>query len=89
MIVRILGLMDTLSASLLALHLFIPLYWKTLLLFGTYHLLKAVVFRGDFHSLLDGIAGLLILASILILNPWLNLAFSLYLFQKGLVSLTA
>lgn len=87
MVLKLLGLLDIASAIIIALFYFGVMPIHILLGASFYLMLKAVIFWGDFGSILDGIMGFLTMINILMHIGWIAYIAFIYLLAKGLISM--
>jgi len=91
--IKLLGIFDVASAILLFINLFINV--KAIFLFAAaiYLIIKGLVFLKSMASLLDICAGIFFLLFYFRLNfiamPYIEIFLSLFLFQKGILSVLA
>ncbi len=83
----LLGLLDIAAGLLILLNNISQLPVHLLIAVSAYLLLKAIVFWGDFLSILDLITGLYALVLIVYNQPLMSLGFGFYLVLKGGFSL--
>jgi hypothetical protein len=87
MLVKLLGFLDFASAIIIAFFYFGIMPVNILIGASLYLVLKAVIFFGDFVSILDGIVGILTILNILMHVGWITYVAVVYLIAKGLISM--
>jgi len=87
MIVKFMGLLDIFTAIVIVLFQFKYIHNPLVISLGLYLLLKAVIFFGDFFSIVDGIVGLYVLFMLILSFETLSFLAAGYLVIKGLSSM--
>jgi len=88
MLFIILGFFDVLAAAfMIAMHLDFLNEWKLALIFAFYLIIKAIIFRKSFLSILDILAGIYFLLIMAGVRTFLVYIFALIMIYKFVVSL--
>jgi hypothetical protein len=87
MIVKLMGLMDIFTAVVILLFQFKYIHNPLVISLGLYLILKAVIFFGDFFSIIDGIVGLYVLFMLVLSFETMSFVAAGYLVIKGLSSM--
>jgi len=87
MIAFILGLLDILTGISIALFEFGAVPGRIIFSLSFYLIIKAIVFFGDFMSIVDGIIGLYMMLMLIINIEIVSWLFVVYLVLKGISSL--
>jgi len=86
-VIKILGLMDLLTAIVMVLLQFDLIGWRLGFSFACYLLMKAFLWRGDIASFIDMFAALAIVLLIFHIHTVLTFIFAAYILQKAIFSL--
>jgi len=84
MIVKTMGLLDIFTAIVMVLFQFQAIHNPLIVSLGLYLIIKAVVFFGDFFSIIDGILGLYMLFMIIFPVKSITFIAAGYLTIKGI-----
>jgi hypothetical protein len=84
MIVKIMGILDIFTAIIIFLFQYRLIHNPLIVSLGLYLIIKAVVFFGDFFSIIDGIIGLYMLFMILFPIEIITFIATGYLVIKGI-----
>lgn len=88
MVVKLLGIMDLLSAAaVLLLHYDLLITWRIGFLFVAYLLIKGWMFKTDINSVMDILCGLYIFVMLFGFTTIISWVVAIYLFQKAVFSL--
>ncbi|MEA3430725.1 MAG: hypothetical protein U9R08_05610 [Nanoarchaeota archaeon] len=87
MIVKFMGILDIIAAIVMILLHYSIGTWRLTFLFALYLFLKAIAFRGDMHSFLDGVIGVYMIFLLFGLHSVLTFVAAIYLLQKAVFSL--
>ena len=89
--IKLLGIIDIISAVLLFLLVFISIGQKIILIFAFYLIIKSLIFlisSKDIASIFDLAGGILLILSLFIILPKaLLIVVAILIFQKGILSL--
>lgn len=86
-LLRVLGVLDILAAAIIMLYTLELVTIRVLISFILYLIIKGLMFKGDFASLIDFLIALYMILMFFTSSFWISLFASLYLLQKGLSSL--
>jgi hypothetical protein len=90
MVVKLMGVMDLLSAAaVLLLHYNFLISWRIGFLFVAYLLIKGWLFREDLNSIMDILCGLYMFVMLFGFTTIVSWVVAVYLFQKACFSLAA
>ncbi|MBW2972552.1 hypothetical protein KY359_05950 [Candidatus Woesearchaeota archaeon] len=88
MVVKLLGIMDLLSAGVvLLLHYNLLIGWRVGIIFVAYLILKGWLFRQDINSVMDILCGIYMFIMLFGLTTVISWVVAIYLFQKAVFSL--
>ena len=87
MVVKLLGVMDLLSAVAVVLLHYDILGWRIGCLFVAYLIIKGWLFREDINSVMDILCGIYMFIMLFGLTTFISWVVALYLFQKAVFSL--
>lgn len=87
MVVKLLGVMDLLSAVAVVLLHYDLLGWRIGFLFVAYLIVKGWLFREDINSIMDILCGIYMFVMLFGLTTFISWAVAIYLFQKAVFSL--
>jgi hypothetical protein len=87
MFVKVLGILDMVGAFIMAFYYFNVVSMNPVIGVMLYLFLKCVVFFGDFLSVLDGVAAIMILIDIFTQSGLLTYILVMYLLAKGVISM--
>jgi hypothetical protein len=87
MVVKLLGVMDLLSAVAVILLHYDLLGWRIGFLFVAYLIIKGWLFREDINSIMDILCGIYIFVMLFGLTTFISWVVAIYLFQKAVFSL--
>jgi hypothetical protein len=87
MLGKILGFADLFTGIMVVLFQYNIIPGQLVFSLAFYLILKAIIFFGDFMSMIDGIAGLYMLLMLLLKIEVVSVIFAIYLTLKGLWSL--
>lgn len=85
--VKVMGLLDIISAIVIILLHFNVGTWRITLAFTCYLIMKAIAFKGNIHSIIDGAIGIYMLFLLFGFHSIITFAAAIYVLQKGAVSL--
>ncbi|MBR9675920.1 hypothetical protein GOV05_02835 [Candidatus Woesearchaeota archaeon] len=87
MLIKIFGLLDLLAATSMLLIHFNVISWHLGFGLATYLIIKSLVFRGDFASLLDLLSGVYFIMVLFGIKTLMVYVVLIYLVQKSFLSL--
>ncbi len=87
MIVKLMGILDIFTALVIVLFQYKMIHNPLIVSLGLYLIIKAIMFFGDFFSIIDGIAGLYMLFMIIVSIETATFIVAGYLTIKGISSL--
>jgi hypothetical protein len=87
MVVKLLGVMDLLSAVAVILLHYDLLGWRIGFLFVAYLIIKGWLFREDINSIMDILCGIYMFVMLFGLTTFISWVVAIYLFQKAVFSL--
>jgi hypothetical protein len=87
MIVKLMGVLDVFTALVLVLYQYNLIRNPLVVSLGLYLIMKAVIFFGDFFSIVDGIVGLYMLFMMLLAFETFTIIVATYLVIKGFSSM--
>lgn len=87
MFIKVLGIFDLVSAIIILLNMYSVITAHPVISVGLYLLLKMIIFFGDALSMIDGLAGLIVMINLLFHISWINYIIIAYLVIKGIISL--
>jgi hypothetical protein len=87
MIVKLMGVMDIFTALIIVLYQYRMIYNPLVISLGFYLIMKAIIFFGDFFSIIDGVIGLYMLFMTILSIQMITLIVAGYLVIKGFGSL--
>ena len=89
MIVKILGTADIIITAILILLHYDLIGWRIGLTAASYLIIKAIVFKGNITSIIDGVCGVYIIIMCFGLSTIISWIIAIYLLQKAVFSLAA
>lgn len=89
MLVKLLGIADFIIIIIIALLHYDLLGWRIGLTAATYLIMKAVIFKGNITSILDGLCGIYIILLSFGVHSIITWIIAIYLLQKSAFSIAA
>lgn len=83
---KIFGFFDLITILMMILLQYSGLPWRVAIIFAAYLIIKGIIFKGDFASMMDIIIGIYIIIMPIFSWKFLTIVLAIYLGQKAVIS---